>query len=98
MNYKLLHPSFYCDVKEHTLLHPAARPHTEMTKLLSPHHEGAGAPHPIRAGGPDLWYQMVLVDTTVEQSLISSAEGIRGSECVRFDDGFPRGGKGWRKE
>jgi hypothetical protein len=40
-------------------------PHTEMTKLLCPHHEGAGSPHPIRVGGPDLWYQMALVDTTV---------------------------------
>jgi hypothetical protein len=38
-------------------------------------HEGAGAPHPIRAGGPDLWYQMALVDTTIKQSLISSAGG-----------------------
>ncbi len=30
--------------------------HAEMTKLLCPHHEGAGSPHPIRVGGPDLWY------------------------------------------
>ena len=53
----------------------------EMTKLLCPHHEGAGSPHPIRVGGPDLWYQMALVDTTVEQSLslVSSAEGTRGT-------------------
>ena len=54
-------------------------PHMEMTKLLCPHHEGAGSPHPIRVGGPDLWYQMALVDTTVEQSLVSSAEGTRGA-------------------
>ncbi len=52
-------------------------PHTEVTKLrlLCPHHEGAGAPHPIRVGGSDLWYQMALVDTTVKQSLASSAGG-----------------------
>jgi hypothetical protein len=49
-------------------------PPAEVTKLLCPHHEGAGSPHPIRVGGPDLWYQMVLVYTTVEQSLVSSAE------------------------
>ena len=53
-----------------------------MTKLLCPHNEGAGAPHPIRVGGPDLWYQMALVDTTVEQSLVSSAGGARGREGV----------------
>jgi hypothetical protein len=27
-----------------------------------PHHKGAGSPHPIRVSGPDLWYQMALVD------------------------------------
>jgi hypothetical protein len=54
-------------------------PHMEMTKLLCPHREGAGSPHPIRVGGPDLWYQMAWVDTTVEQSLVSSAEGTRGA-------------------
>ena len=63
----------------------------EMTKLLCPHREGAGSPHPIRVGGPDLWYQMALVDTTVEQSLVSSAEGTRGRdsprECVRVRAG-----------
>jgi hypothetical protein len=47
--------------------------HAEVTKLLCPHHEGACSPHPIRVGGPDLWYQMALVDTTAEQSLVSSA-------------------------
>ncbi len=51
--------------------------HLEVTKLLCPHHEGAGCPHPVREGGPDLWYQMALVDTTVERSLVSSAEGTR---------------------
>jgi hypothetical protein len=68
--------------------------------MLCPHHEGAGSPHPIRVGGPDLWYQMALVDTTVEQSLISSAEGSRGlgRECVRCEDGSRREGKGWMKE
>jgi hypothetical protein len=59
-----------------------SHPHAEVTKLLCPHHEGAGAPHPIRAGGPDLWYQMALVDTTVEQSLISSAGGDEGVRDV----------------
>ncbi len=54
-------------------------PHAEVTKLLCPHHEGAGSPHPIRVGGPDLWYQMALVDTKVEQNLVSSAEGTRGA-------------------
>ncbi len=38
-------------------------PHAEVTKLLCPHHEGAGSPHPIRVEGPDLWYQIALVDT-----------------------------------
>ncbi len=28
-----------------------SHPHAEVTKLLCPHHEGAGAPHPIRARG-----------------------------------------------
>ncbi len=52
------------------------QPHAEVTKLLCPHHEGAGSPHPVRVRGPDLWHQMALVvDTTVEQSLVSSAQG-----------------------
>ena len=59
-------------------IHCTQPPLTEVTKLLCPHHEGAGAPHPFRVGGPDLWYQMTLVDTTVEQSLVSSAGGARG--------------------
>jgi hypothetical protein len=53
------------------------KPLAEVTKLLCPHHEGADSPHPIRVEGPDLWYQMALVDTTVEQGLVSSAEGTR---------------------
>ena len=61
-----------------------------MTKLLCPHHEGAGSPHPIRMGGPDLWYQIALVDTTVEQSLVSSAGGTRGRECVQCEEGSQR--------
>ena len=64
--------------------------HAEATKLLCPHHKGVGAPPPIRVGGPDLWYQMALVDTTVEQSLVSSAGGTRGRECVWCDDESPR--------
>ena len=39
-------------------------------------------PYPIRVGGPDLWYQMRLGDTTVEQSLASQARGARSRECV----------------
>ena len=58
-------------------IHCTQPPLAEVTKLLCPHHEGAGAPHPFRVGGPDLWYQMTLVDTTVEQSLVSSAGGAR---------------------
>ncbi len=54
-------------------------PHAGATKLYCPHHKGAGSPHPIRVEGPDLWYLMALVDTTVEQSLVSSAEGTRGA-------------------
>ncbi len=42
--------------------------HARATKLLCPHHKGAGSRHPITVGWPDLWYQMALVDTTVEQS------------------------------
>jgi hypothetical protein len=59
-----------------------SHPYAEATKLLCPHHKGAGSPHPIRVGGPDLWYQMALVDTMVEQSLISSAGGEPGDERV----------------
>ncbi len=69
-------------------------PHAEVTKLLCPHHEGAGSPHPIRVEGPDLWYQIALVDTMVEQSLVSSAGGTRGRECVQCEEGFPRRGQG----
>ncbi len=40
---------------------------------------------------------MALVDTTVEQSLVSSAEGTRGREFVLGEDGSPRVGRGgWR--
>jgi hypothetical protein len=67
--------------------------------VLCPHHEGAGSPHPIRVGGPDLWYQMALVDTTVDTSRAWSPprEGPGGRECVRCEDGSPRRGKGWMK-
>ena len=68
-------------IKDHKhpdkILHCTQPPLAEVTKLLCPHHEGAGAPHPFRVGGPDLWYQMTLVDTTVERSLVSSAGGAR---------------------
>ena len=65
-------------------------PHAEVTKLLCRHHEGAGSPHPIRMEGPDLWYQIALVDTTVEQSLVSSAGGTWGRECVLCVEGSQR--------
>ena len=40
---------------------------------------------------------MALVDTTVEQSLVSSAGGTRGRESVRGKEGSPRRGRvGWR--
>ena len=61
------------------LIYCTQPPHEEVTKLLCPHHEGAGSPHPIRMKGPDLWYQIALVDTTVEQSLVSSAGGDQGA-------------------
>ncbi len=72
-----------------------SHPLAEVTKLLCPHHEGASAPHPIRAGGPDLWYQMALVDTTVEQSLISSAGGDEGVRDVWLVGKVTVGWGGW---
>ncbi len=64
-------------------IHCTQPPHAEAAKRVCPHHEGAVSSYPIRVGGPDLWYRMALVDTTVEQSLVSSAEGTMGRECVR---------------
>ncbi len=52
------------------------------TKLLCPHHKGTAPHHPRRVEGPDLLCQMALVDTMVEQSLVSSAGGTSGHECV----------------
>ncbi len=49
----------------------------------------APAPYPIRVGGPDLWYPMALVDTTVEQSLVSSGD----HECVRCGGWVPERGQ-----
>ena len=72
-----IHTYTYIYIHIH-IFHCTQPPLAEVTKLLCPHHEGAGAPHPFRVGGPDLWYQMTLVDTTVEQSLVSSAGGARG--------------------
>ncbi len=51
----------------------------EMTKLLCPHREGAGSPHPIRVGGPDLWYQMALVDTTAWSRCPSDSPAVSWS-------------------
>ncbi len=62
---------------EHAVRQGESVPNAGATKLFCPHHKGAGSPNPIRVGRPDLWYQMALVDTTVEQSLVSSAEPIR---------------------
>ncbi len=39
-------------------------------QAVMPTPRGRLLPHPIRVRGPDLWYQMALVDTTVEQILI----------------------------
>jgi hypothetical protein len=66
-----------------------------VSKLLFPHHEGAGSPNPIRVRGLMNVSHGVRLDTTVEHSLLSSAGGIRGRKCVRDEDGSPRVGKGW---
>ncbi len=76
-------PLLWSQLQLHYFIAPS-HPHAESTKLFCPHHEGAGAPYPIRAGGPDLWYQMALVDTPVEQSLISFAGGDEGVRDVRL--------------
>jgi hypothetical protein len=75
-----------------TTIYCTQPPHEGETKLFCPQHKGAGSPHPIRVGGPDLWYQMALVDTTVEQS------GPGGREYVQVGGGSPRGGQkvGWK--
>ncbi len=39
-------------------------------------------PYPIRAEGPDLWYQMRLEDTMVGLSLVPKSRGARIRECV----------------
>jgi hypothetical protein len=74
-------------------------PSAEVTKLFGPQHEGADSSHNIRitVKGPDLWYQLALADTTVGQSLASSAGWTKGRECVLCEGGSPRGGKGWLK-
>ncbi len=76
--YGIVHNSQTYDIMNQTL-YCTQPPRAEETKLFGPHHEGAGSPHNIRVTmkGPELWYQMALVDTTVEQSLASSADGPR---------------------
>ncbi len=60
----------------------SSHPHMGATKLYA-HITGALAPpYPSGWWGGELWYQMALVDTTVEQSLVSSAGGARGRKCV----------------
>ncbi len=61
-------------------IHCTQPPYAVAIKLLCPHHEGAGAPHPIRVGGPDLWYQMAFVDTTVDHQGTSACkvQGVCG--------------------
>jgi hypothetical protein len=54
-----------------------SHPHAEATRLLCPHNKGASSTH-VR--GPDLWYQMALVDNTVEQSWVSSVGDV--SACT----------------
>ncbi len=51
-------------------------------KAVMPTPQGTRPPHSIRVRGPDLWYHMVLVDTMVKQSLVPSAGGTRGRECM----------------
>ncbi len=55
-------------------------------------------PNPVMVVGGCSMVSDGLVDTMVEQSLVSSAEETRGRECVRVEDGSPRGGQGvgWR--
>jgi hypothetical protein len=62
-------------------MHPAAQ--VEATQAVRPTPRGSRRPPSHQGGGgADLWYQIALVDATVEQSLISSAGGTRGRECV----------------
>ncbi len=67
-------------IRIYNLLHPATPRGGDQAVLPTP--RGRRLLHPIRVGGPDLWYQMALGDTTVEQSLVSSMWGTRGRECV----------------
>ncbi len=53
-------------------------------------------PNPIRAGGPDLRYQMGLGDTVIEQSLASRRGKASRREC--WCDGVSRAGRGGRGE
>jgi hypothetical protein len=76
----------------HSLLHPATPRGGKQAVMPTP--LGRRLPHPIRVGQRDLWYQMSLVDTTVKQSLASSAGGTRGRECVRYENESPRGARG----
>jgi hypothetical protein len=53
-------------------------------------------PYPIRAEGPDLWYQMRLEDTMVGLSLAPKSRGARIRECVYVGlVGGGVGGWGW---
>ena len=64
-------------------------------QAVDAHTTRAPAPiQPIRVEGPDLWSQMELVDTMIEQSLVSSTGGARNSECVDCVGGVSEAGWG----
>jgi hypothetical protein len=64
-------------------------------QAVNAHTTRAPAPiQPIRVEGPDLWSQMELVDTMIEQSLVSSTGGARNSECVDCVGGVSEAGWG----
>ena len=81
----------------------------EYTTFIAPSHLSRGdqavtahtssvpaPPYPIRAEGPDLWYQMRLEDTMVGLSLAPKSRGARIRECVYVGlVGGGVGGWGW---
>jgi hypothetical protein len=59
-------------------------------------------PYPIRVGGADIWYQMRLGDTTVEQSLAPKARGGQArqetwSACILCDGVSEAARVGWKR-
>ena len=87
LNYQLYLNIIYC----------TQPPHAEVTKLLCPHHEGAGSPHPINGGA---WF---MVSDSVggyhgraELSLLRRG-GPGGVSVCSVRKGPREGGKGWRE-